>query len=91
MSADRHLRGSLPIPDRPVTSPTTYDAKDPDTRFRPWELLGYESGTTVSPDYTAATSRFTGKIHWVQLDVGTDDNDHFIDPEERLRVAMARQ
>ena len=53
--------------------------------------IGYESGTTVTPDYTAATSRFTGKIHWVQIDLGTDDNDHFIDPEERLRVAMARQ
>ena len=24
--------------------------------------IGYESGTTVSPDYTAHTSRFTGKI-----------------------------
>ena len=53
--------------------------------------IGYESGTTVSPDYTAHGSRFTGKIHWVQLDTGVDDNDHFIDPEERLRVAMARQ
>jgi arylsulfatase A-like enzyme len=53
--------------------------------------IGYESGTTVSPDYTAAGSRFTGKINWVQLDVGTDDHDHFIDPEERLRIAMARQ
>ena len=53
--------------------------------------IGYESGTTVTPDYTAHTSRFTGKIKWVQLDVGTDDHDHFIDPEERLRIAMARQ
>ena len=53
--------------------------------------IGYESGTTVTPDYTAATSRFTGKIHWVQIDLGDDDHDHFIDPEERLRVAMARQ
>ena len=53
--------------------------------------IGYESGTTVSPDYTAATSHFTGTINWVQLDVGTDDNDHYIDPEERLRVALARQ
>jgi arylsulfatase len=53
--------------------------------------IGYESGTTVSPDYTAHESRFTGKINWVQLDVGSDDHDHFIDPEERLRVAMARQ
>ena len=53
--------------------------------------IGYESGTTVTPDYTAHTSRFTGKIHWVQLDVGVDDHDHFIDPEERFRIAMARQ
>jgi len=53
--------------------------------------IGYESGTTVTSDYTARTSRFTGKIAWVQLDLGTDDNDHYIDPEERLRIAMARQ
>ena len=53
--------------------------------------IGYESGTTVTPDYTAATSKFTGKIHWVQIDLGTDDHDHFIDPEERLRIALARQ
>jgi arylsulfatase A-like enzyme len=53
--------------------------------------IGYESGTTVTPDYTAASSRFTGKIHWVQIDLGDDDNDHFISPDERLRVAMARQ
>jgi arylsulfatase len=53
--------------------------------------IGYESGTTVTPDYTARDSRFTGKINWVQLDLGKDDHDHFIDPDERLRVAMARQ
>ena len=45
----------------------------------------------MTSDYPAQGNRFTGKIHWVQLDVGTDDNDHFIDPEERLRIAMARQ
>ena len=53
--------------------------------------IGYESGTAVSPDYTPATSRFTGKINWVQIDLGDDDHDHFIDPDERLRIAMARQ
>ncbi len=53
--------------------------------------IGQETGTTVSMTYTARTSRFTGRIHWVQIDVGTDDHDHFIDPEERLRIAMARQ
>jgi arylsulfatase A-like enzyme len=53
--------------------------------------IGYESGTTVSPDYTARTSRFTGKLHWLRLDLGLDDHDHLIDPDERLRVAMSRQ
>jgi hypothetical protein len=53
--------------------------------------IGYESGTPVSGDYTTHTSKFNGKINWVQLDAGKDDNDHFIDPEERLRVVMARQ
>jgi hypothetical protein len=53
--------------------------------------IGYESGTTVSPDYAAHGSRFTGKINWVQIGLGTDDHDHFVDPDERLRIAMARQ
>jgi len=53
--------------------------------------IGQETGTTVSPDYTARDSRFTGKIKWVQIDLGIDDQDHLITPEERLRVAMARQ
>ena len=53
--------------------------------------IGYESGTTVTPDYTAHGSRFTGKINWVQLDVGSDEHDHVIDPGERLRISIARQ
>ncbi|MFD4325148.1 sulfatase-like hydrolase/transferase [Nocardioides sp. NPDC058538] len=53
--------------------------------------IGYESGTTVSSDYTSRTSRFSGKIAWVQIDLGDDVHDHYIDPEERFRIAMARQ
>jgi arylsulfatase A-like enzyme len=55
--------------------------------------IGYESGTTVSPDYSAHTSRFTGKINWVRIDLGDDakDADHYIEPDERFRIAMARQ
>jgi arylsulfatase len=53
--------------------------------------IGYESGTTVTQDYSASTSRFSGTINWVQIDLGDDDHDHFIDPEERLRVAVSRQ
>ena len=45
----------------------------------------------MTPDYTAKDSRFSGKINWVQLDLGDDDHDHFIDPQERFRIAMARQ
>ncbi len=53
--------------------------------------IGYESGTPVAAEYTSKTSRFTGKIGWVQLDTGSDDHDHFIDPEELLKILMARQ
>jgi arylsulfatase len=53
--------------------------------------VGYESGTAVSSDYTTIDSRFTGRINWVQIDLGDDNNDHFIDPEERFRIIMARQ
>jgi arylsulfatase A-like enzyme len=55
--------------------------------------VGRETGTMVSPDYTHHTSRFTGKIAWVQIDLGEDasDADHYIDADERFRIAMARQ
>jgi arylsulfatase len=53
--------------------------------------IGYESGTTVTPGYTAASSRFTGRINGVRIDLGDDDHGHAIDPEERFRIAMARQ
>jgi hypothetical protein len=34
--------------------------------------LGHVTGTAVSPGYTAHASRFTGKIHWLQIDLGED-------------------
>ena len=55
--------------------------------------VGQDTGSAVSDDYTPETSRFTGKVHWVQLDIdeAAEDLDHLISPDERLRVAMARQ
>jgi len=53
--------------------------------------LGSDTGSAVSDDYTPESSRFTGTINWVQLDIGEDDHDHLISPEEKLQVAMARQ
>jgi arylsulfatase A-like enzyme len=53
--------------------------------------VGRDTATPVSSDYTRQTSAFSGKVNWVQIDLGKDDADHFISPEERLNVAMARQ
>jgi len=53
--------------------------------------IGQDTGSPVSDDYTSDDSRFNGRINWVQLDAGTDDHDHLITPDERLRAAMIRQ
>jgi arylsulfatase len=53
--------------------------------------VGRDIGTNVTPDYTTETSQFTGKIKWVQIDVGVDSHDHLITPEQRLHIAMTRQ
>jgi hypothetical protein len=53
--------------------------------------VGTDTGTGVSEDYTSESSRFTGTVDWVQLDCGEEDNDHYISPEERMRVATAMQ
>ncbi len=55
--------------------------------------VGSDSATPVSDDYGPKDSEFTGRVRWVQLDVdaAAEDVDHLITPEERLRVAMARQ
>ena len=52
-----------------------------------------DTGSPVSDDYTAEDSVFTGTVKWVQIDIdeAAEDLDHLITPEERLRVAMARQ
>ena len=53
--------------------------------------IGRQSGTNVTPDYKPETSKFTGKIKWVQIDLGADSHDHLITPEQRLHIAMTRQ
>jgi arylsulfatase A-like enzyme len=55
--------------------------------------VGTDGGTPVSDDYGPKDSRFTGRIKWVQLDIdeAAEDLDHLITPEERLRIALARQ
>ena len=55
--------------------------------------LGEDTASAVSDDYLPRESRFDGIVRWVQLDIGdaAEDHHHLISPEQRLRVAMARQ
>jgi arylsulfatase A-like enzyme len=55
--------------------------------------VGSDSGTPVSDDLGPRESRFTGRVRWVEIDLGDDaqDADHLITAEERLSIAMARQ
>jgi arylsulfatase len=55
--------------------------------------VGRDTASPVSDDYDGESSVFTGTVAWVQIDLGEDgeDADHLVAPEERLRVAMARQ
>ena len=55
--------------------------------------VGSDSGTPVSDDHGPKETEFTGRIDWIQLDIdeAAEDLDHLITPEERMRIAMARQ
>ena len=55
--------------------------------------VGRDTGTGVSTDYATGDNEFSGRIHWVQIDLDdkSEDLDHLITPEERFRIAMARQ
>jgi arylsulfatase len=49
--------------------------------------LGDELGSPVTTDY--GDKKFSGKVNWVEIDVGDDDHNHLISPEERLDLALA--
>jgi arylsulfatase len=55
--------------------------------------LGTDTATGVTDDLDHATTKFTGNVLWVQLDLGdaAEDFDHMVTPEERYRIAMSRQ
>src|SRR4029453_2842124 len=55
--------------------------------------VGRDTASPVSDDYEGESSVFPGPVKRVEIDLGEDAEapDHLITPEERLRVAMARQ
>ncbi|HSD01044.1 MAG TPA: hypothetical protein VLB81_01640, partial [Gaiellales bacterium] len=54
--------------------------------------VGREDGALVAEDYPVPNA-FTGEVNWVEIDTGETaiDADHLLEPDELLRVAMARQ
>jgi hypothetical protein len=55
--------------------------------------VGHDTASPVSDDYKGDQSIFSGAVAWVQIDLdeASEDLDHLITPEERFRIAMARQ
>ncbi len=53
--------------------------------------VGKGTGSAVSPDYDPRENEFSGEVDWVQIDLEKDGHDHMIKPEERFKLAMARQ
>ena len=68
-----------------ATQPMVFSAETTD--------VGSDGATPVSDDYGPGDSRFSGRVRWVQIDLGdaAEDLDHLITPEKRLHIAMARQ
>ena len=52
--------------------------------------IGYESGTTVTPDYTARTADSPGRSTGCSS-TSAPTTTTILAPDERLRIAMARQ
>ena len=51
--------------------------------------VGDEFGSPVTTDYTQ--TKFTGDIEWVEINLGLDDHNHLIKPEDRINLAMGIQ
>ena len=55
--------------------------------------VGEDSGSPVSEDYGPVGNRFNGVIKGVQLAIAdaAESADHLVNPEDAVRIAMARQ
>jgi arylsulfatase A-like enzyme len=51
--------------------------------------VGDEYGSPVTTDYSTTT--FTGHVKWVEIDLGLDDHNHLLKPEDRVKLAMGIQ
>jgi len=70
----------------PMTAPLIFSADDGCD-------VGRDSGAPVSPEYGPHDNEFTGRVKGVEIAVAeaAEIADHIVNPEEVVRVAMARQ
>jgi arylsulfatase len=51
--------------------------------------VGNEFGSPVTTDY--GQKKFSGEVEWVEIELGLDDHNHLIRPEDRVSLAMGIQ
>jgi arylsulfatase len=51
-----------------------------------------KNGAPICPDFDRfGKNAFNGKVNFVHIAVGDDIHDHYIDEEDRIRIAMSLQ
>jgi len=70
----------------PMTLPMVFSADDGCD-------VGEDTGSPVSPDYGARNNAFNGVVKGALIAIGgaAESSDNLVDPEEAVRIAMARQ
>ncbi|MFD5330125.1 arylsulfatase, partial [Streptomyces sp. NPDC127092] len=53
--------------------------------------VGVDTGMPVYEGYTTPRGKFNGKIDWADIELGDDDHNHLIDPEDALAAALRHQ
>lgn len=55
--------------------------------------VGADYGSPVSPEYGPRGNAFNGAVRGVEIDLAeaAEDANHYLDPQERVRIALARQ
>lgn len=53
--------------------------------------VGEDSGAAISPDYGPVGNHYSGEIKRVQLSIADDPNNHTVNPEDAIRVALGRE
>ena len=53
-------------------------------------MVGNKTGAPICDDLIRH-NRFTGRVHWVKIDVGLNESDHMISHDEKIRIAMSIQ